>query len=153
MKKSTSVSHKIYPNEDLSETQIYVTIQTFDKNAKEYAEKWEWDPKMIKEITKYNIDPFLKYVGKGSTCLIAGCQSGRDCLILTKAGLSCLGVSASYGLLVEAIERVPKGIFMYSDLRNLPFMPDSFDSVYADALTRIPRRDVKAVIKDLKIFL
>ncbi len=140
-------------DKDLSETQVYMTIHTFDKYASEYAKKWEWNPKTVSEIQKYNICPFLKYVKNGSTCLIAGCQSGRDYLLLAKAGLKCIGVSPSFGLLREALRRVPQGIFLRSDLRELPFLPDSFDSIYADALTMIPKKDIKDTLKDFKIFL
>jgi SAM-dependent methyltransferase len=149
----TKTPFKIYAGEDLSETQVYVTIQTFDRCAQEYADKWEWNPKTVKEIQKYNINPFLRHVAPKSTCLIAGCQSGRDYSLLSKEGLRCIGVSDSFGLLYEAQKRVPEGIFMYSDLRGLPFMPESFDSVYADALVSIPRRDIKDTLKDFKIFL
>lgn len=44
--------HKILFDKDLSETQIYATIQTYDRFAKEYADKWEWSPLTIKEIQK-----------------------------------------------------------------------------------------------------
>ena len=148
-----NIKYKVYPYKDLSEAQAYLTLQTFNKRAEEYAREWEWSAGMIREIIKYNISPFIRYVKKGSTCLIAGCQSGLDYFLLSKAGIKCVGVSDSYGLLIEAQKRVPNGIFMYSDLRSLPFMPDSFDAIYADALTRIPRRDVKRVVKDFKIFL
>jgi ubiquinone/menaquinone biosynthesis C-methylase UbiE len=147
------LSHKLHPGKDLTETQSYITLQTFNKNAKEYAEKWEWSSAMTKEIVKYNIKPFLQFVKPGNTCLIAGCQSGRDYSILSKKGMKCVGVSWSYGLLKEAQIRVPDGIFLFADLRNLPFMSNGFDAIYADALTRIPRKDVKQVLKDFRVFL
>lgn len=145
--------HKILLDRDLSETQIYATIQTYDRFAKEYADKWEWNPLTIKEIQKYNINPFLKYAKKNGNVLIIGCQTGRDYSLLTKAGFSCVGVEFSYGLLSEALRRVPEGIFVHLFPQSLPFMPNSFDAVYADALTIVPKRYIKDALKDFRIFL
>lgn len=85
--------------------------------------------------------------------MIAGCQTGRDYALFSKVGMKCVGVSPSYGLLQEALKRVPEGIFFQSDLRHLPFLPKSFDSVYADVFTMIPKRDFKNTLKDFQIFL
>lgn len=147
------VAHRYLPDDDLSETQIYVTMQTFDRFAKEYADKWEWNPRTIREVKKYNIAPFTKYAKKKGSVLIVGCQSGRDYSLLSKEGYSCLGVGFSYGLLAEAIERVPGGHFVHLDLRELPFLPESYDAVYADALTTIPKHDMKETLRDFRIFL
>lgn len=145
--------HVYLLDKDLSETQIYVTTQTYDRFATEYSKKWEWNPVTVREVIKYNIEPFTEYVKKGGNVLIVGCQSGRDYALLTKAGFSCLGVGFSYGLLTEAVKRNPRGLFVRLDLRSLPFMPESFDGVYADALTSIPRKDIKDALKDFRIFL
>jgi len=144
---------KFLPDEDLSETQIFVTTQTYDRFAKEFAERWEWNPKTIKEIKKYNIKPFVKYAKRSGSVLLVSCQSGRDYSLLSKAGFSCLGVGFSYGLLTEAVKRVPHGLFVHFSLRSLPFMPESFDAVYADALMHIPKKDIKEVLRDFMIFL
>jgi SAM-dependent methyltransferase len=138
---------------DLSQTQIYVTTQTFDRFASDYASKWEWNPKTISEVQKYNIKPFSKHVKKGASVLVIGCQSGRDYKLLTESGYRCLGVGFSCGLLTEAIKRVPDGFFVCLKLQNLPFMPESFDAIYADAPTTVPRAKIKGLFKDFRIFL
>jgi|GEM_PF-5790367 SAM-dependent methyltransferase len=143
----------ILADKDLSETQIYVTTQTYDRFAKEYADKWEWNQKTIKEIEKYNIKPFQKLVAKGSNVLIVGSRTGRDYSLLTKAGYQCLGVEPSFGFLAEAVKRVKGGLFIRLDLRDLPFMPESFEAIYADALTHIPKKDLGDTLKDFRIFL
>lgn len=150
MKKT---QHTFLPDEDLSETQIYVTMHTFDRFASTYAQKWEWNPITIREVYKYNIRPFVKYAKPRGTILIVGCQSGRDYSLLTDAGFSCLGVGLSFGLLNEAVKCVPEGLFVHLDLRALPFMPESFDSVYADAMTTIPKKDMRDTLRDFEIFL
>lgn len=147
------VPHRFLPDDDLSETQIYVTMQTFDRFAGEYAERWEWNTKTIKEIKKYNIAPFKKFAKRRGTVLIVDCRSGRDYSLLTKEGFTCLGVGLSYGLLTEAVRRVPGGLFVHLDLRLLPFLPESFDAVYADALTTVPKRDMGDTLRDFRIFL
>lgn len=144
---------KILLDKDLSETQVYTTIQTYDRFAKDYADKWEWNPKTIKEINTYNIQPFVKYAKRNGTVLIIGCQTGRDLSILSKKGYSCFGIEFSHGLLTEAVKRVPEGMFAYHYPTNLPFMPESLDSIYADALTIIPKRDMKNTLEEFKIFL
>lgn len=143
----------ILNDKDLSETQIYVTLQTYDRFAKQYADKWEWNKKTLEEIDKYNISPFSKFVKKNGNVLVVGSRTGRDYSLLTKKGFNCLGVEPSYGLLVEAVKRVKKGIFVRLDLRSLPFIPGSFDAVYADALAHIPRGDLRSTLKDFRIFL
>lgn len=143
----------VIPDKDLSETQIYVSVQTYDRYAREYADMWEWNQKTIKEVLEYNIKPFKKLVAKGGNVLIVGSRTGRDYSLLTKAGYRCLGVEPSFGLLSEAIKRVKGGLFIRQDLRNLPFVPESFEAIYADALTHIPKKDLSDTLKDFRIFL
>lgn len=151
MKKS---SYKILPDKDLSETQIYTTMETYDRFAKEYAEKWEWNPKTVYEIKKYNIKPFLKYAKKGGAVSLLSCQTGRDYSLLRRAGFSCLGVEFSYGLLTEAVKRVPGGLFIHMGPRSfLPFVSESFDAIYADDLNFAPKKDIKNLLRDFRIFL
>lgn len=145
--------HTFLPDEDLSETQVTLTMQTYDRFAREYADRWEWNPVTIREVEKYNIQPFLHHAKPGGTVLVAECQSGRDYKTLTRKGFRCLGVGFSYGLLIEAIRRVPDGLFIRQDIRSLPFLPESFDGIYADAMIIVPRRDMGALLKDYRIFL
>jgi len=145
--------HKLLSDKDLSQTQIYITMQTYNRFAKQYADKWEWNSKTIKEIEKYNIKPFIKHARKNGNVLIVGCQSGRDYSLLTKKGFSCIGIGFAYGLLVEAVKRVPNGLFLHSNLQSLPFIPESFDAVYADALTYVPKKNIREILKDFHIFL
>jgi len=145
--------HTILTDHDLSETQVYITYQSYDRSAHHYAATWEDDPVTIAEIKKYNINPFLKFTKPGQNLLLVNCQTGRDYELLTKAGYVCLGTDSSYGLLTEAISRVPTGLFLHSDPRELPFLPNSFDGVYANALSHVPKRDIKDTLRDFRIFL
>lgn len=129
-------------------------METYDRFAKVYAEKWEWDPKTIQEIKKYNITPFLKYAKKGGVVALFGCKSGRDYSLLRKAGFSCLGMEFSYGLLTEAVKRVPGSLFIHMGPRSfLPFVSESLDAIYADNLTFVPKKDIKNLLRDFHIFL
>jgi SAM-dependent methyltransferase len=145
--------HTFLSDVDLSETQVYLTMQTYDRFAREYAAKWEWSQATIKEITKYNLKPFFKFAKKGGSVLLAGCQSGRDHSFFSRRGFRCLGTEFSFGLLTEALRRVPDGLFLRADARSLPFMPASFDAVYADALVHIPKKDFPNTLRDFRIFL
>jgi len=146
-------NYKILSDSDISEDQIYSTIQTYDRFANKYAKKWEWNPETIKEIKKYNIKPFLQFTKKEGTVLIVGCQTGRDYSIFKEEGYKCIGTEFSFGLLSEAILRIPDGVFIRLFPKSLPFMPESFDAIYADALTIVPKKDIKDVLRDFKIFL
>lgn len=150
MKKA---AYHITSDQDLTKEQIYTTLQTYDRFAKKFADKWEWNPATVKEIKKYNIRPFMKYAAKYGKVLIVGCQTGRDYHLLSELGFSCLGVEYSYGLLSEAIKRVPKGIFIHLYPKSLPFLPGSFDAIYADMFTIIPKQDTKQILNDFRIFL
>lgn len=147
------ISHTFLPDDDLSEMQVTITMQTYDRFAQEYAEHWEWNPVTIHEVEKYNIQPFVKHAKPGGTVLVVQCQSGRDYKTLTEKGFRCLGVGFSYGLLAEAIRRVPGGLFIRQDVRSLPFLPESFDGIYADAITMVPKRDMTQLLTDYRIFL
>lgn len=35
----------------------------------------------------------------------------------------------------------------------MPFLPESFDGIYADAMIMVPKRDMGALLKDYRIFL
>lgn len=129
-------------------------METYDRFAKVYAEKWEWNPKTIREIKKYHIEPFLKYAKKGGVVALFGCRSGRDYSLLKKTGFYCLGMGFSYGLLAEAVKRVPGGLFIHMGPRSfLPFVPESLDAIYADYLTFVPKKDIKNLLRDFRIFL
>lgn len=147
------MNYVILPDKDLSPSQIYVTKQTYDRFAQKFAERKEWNKKTIKEITKYNLKPFVKHAKKNGNILIVSCQTGRDYSLLTKKGFHCLGVGFSYGLLTEAVKRVPDGLFVRLDLKALPFMPESFEAIYADALMHNPKRQMGELLKDFNIFL
>lgn len=153
MGTKTETPHAFLPDDDLTETQVSLTMQTYDRYAREYAKQWEWNPITVREVEKYNIRPFLKYAKSGGTVFIAECQSGRDYKTLSDRGFRCLGVSFSYGLLVEAIRRVPEGLFIRQDIRSLPFLPESFDAIYADAMIMVPKQDMGALMNDYRIFL
>jgi len=147
------MNYTILPDKDLSPAQIYVTMQTYDRFAQKFAQNKEWNKNTIKEIEKYNLKPFIKYAKKNGRVLIVSCQTGRDYVLLTQKGFHCLGVGFSYGLLTEAVKRVPDGIFVRLDLNRLPFMPDSFEAVYADALMHNPKKGMRELLKDFHIFL
>ena len=151
--KPQNTKHKILQNTDLTEAQMYATIETFNRHAKDYAEKWEWNPHTIQEIKNYNINPFLKYAKPKGKVLIVGSRTGRDLYFLSKKGFNCLGTEYSSGLIEEALQRVPYGMFVRLDPRSLPFMPNSFDAIYADDIAYLPIKNIKKTVRDLKIFL
>ncbi len=94
---------------------------------------------------------FAKTLAKGSRVLEVGCAGGRDAQYFVKEGLRVTGIDTSTTLLALAKKRVPKGRFIFMDVRKLAFPPKSFDAVWANAvLLHLQRQDVPPVLRRLQ---
>lgn len=93
---------------------------------------------------------FAKQLAKGSRVLEVGCAGGRDAQYFVKEGLQVTGIDTSTVLLALAKKRIPKGRFIFMDVRKLTFPPKSFHAVWANAvLLHLERRDVPQVLRRL----
>ena len=104
------------------------TIETYDKYAKVYAERW-----FEKPVTKPLLRKFAKYL-KGKRILDVGCGPGHDSKWLHKHGYDVIGIDNSTGMLREARKRVPKVKFIKMDMRHLKFPKESFDGLWVCAV-------------------
>ncbi|MFW9848258.1 MAG: class I SAM-dependent methyltransferase [Candidatus Thorarchaeota archaeon] len=98
----------------------------------------------LKLIDKLNIQP-----GSEFSVLEIGCAIGyTSCMIAERYGCQVTGIDISDILIEKAKERAEsRGLtnahFQVADAMNLPFDDDSFDAVYAVALTGLlPRKDL-----------
>lgn len=138
---------------DLTNKQIAVTRDFYNRCAKDYAEKIEWLPKTRAEILKYNITPLVKYTPKGGSVLLVGCGTGRDYALLTQKGFKCLGIDNSFGMLNEARKRV-KGNFLKLDLREIKKLKRKFDAISCEsALPHIPEKELDRILQNFKACL
>ncbi len=121
------------------------TIQWYDKNASEYAER-------VDNInTSLQISKFCSYLKEGADLVLdAGCGSGRDAFNLHQQGLRVFGVDISTGLLRYAKSKYPDIDFIHADLRDLPFKDNLFSGVWCQAaLLHLPEiRDVKTTLEE-----
>lgn len=107
------------------------TIEWYDQNAKEYAEKTNANPKN-KLYDKFLTD-FVKYFSINAKILDAGCGSGRFTNALQSKGIDVVGLDLSKQLISEAKTSYPLINFQYGDLLDLPFQDEYFDGIWAQA--------------------
>jgi ubiquinone/menaquinone biosynthesis C-methylase UbiE len=103
------------------------TIAWYDKHANEYAKNNR------SRATLDQINEFAALLPKGAKVLDAGCASGRDTSLLSKKGLSVIGIDISKGLINVAKQSFPDLNFTEGNFLNLPFEKNSFDGVWAHA--------------------
>jgi SAM-dependent methyltransferase len=90
------------------------TIEEYDKIAKAYADTW---------FGSHSIDQFLsiflKQIDVNRPILDAGCGPGREVQYFSSRNLDCVGIDLSAGLINEARNRVPGGVFRLMDIATL----------------------------------
>jgi len=94
----------------------------------------------------HEIQCIIDNLPKGSSVLDAGCGLGRNGLYLLKRGYNIYFLDYSQEALTRVKQHNPKSKTILSDLTNLPFRNESFDSVIAmHVLHCIPNKERKAV--------
>ena len=103
------------------------TMQAYNQTAKEYAEKTKHlDMAHEREIFLRNMRP------KGYV-LDIGCGWGKDAKIFTDLGYNVTGIDISENLLTIARKTSPTSQFVQVDFRQIPFLEQSFDGLWASA--------------------
>ena len=92
-------------------------------------------------------------VRAGSRRLLeVGAGHGRDSLFFSEQGLTVTCADLSFNM--AALCRANDLNAVQSDMRFLPFAPESFDAVYAmNSLLHIPRTDIHAVMQQIHTVL
>lgn len=129
----------------MADDYVKKTVAVYDKIANQYAKKLDdYAPRPEQQ-------KFVSLLPPKAHVLDVGCGPGRDSDYFISLGLKVTGIDLSENLLSIARKRVPKGIFIKQDLRNLDFPSQSFDGIWACASLHHLRKDeVPMVLK--KIF-
>ena len=107
----------------MDETQT--TIQSYNKNAKAYAEKFMCHEPYVKQAKA-----FAELLMSGDSVLDIGCGPGNVAKqLLAVKSLQITGVDLSDEMVNLASANVPSGRFYCQDIRQLEFVTGSFDAV------------------------
>lgn len=120
------------------------TINTYNATAKEYDEEtadfWEKFPTTF-------IDAFKKEI-KGKV-LDVGSGSGRDALILEKAGLNVICLDASQVMINLTEQKGLKSVL--ADFNHIPFTDESFGGVWAyTSLLHVPKSEIIEPLREIR---
>ncbi|NCN86715.1 class I SAM-dependent methyltransferase [archaeon] len=119
-----------------------ITIDTYNKTAKEYAEK-------VKELVPMNeLEKFVNYVPKGNI-LDIGCGSGVQARHLQERGLQVYGIDLSEKLIKLAKKESQNSFFNKMDMRELKFISGMFDGIWSVAsLLHLEKKDVPLALSE-----
>lgn len=101
------------------------TIQSYDRYAKELAEKFDKIGARIKDIEKV----FLYTKKENPRVLELGCAHGRDAKEILKRTSNYVGIDGSRELIKIAKARLPRAKFICETFDKLEFPKNSFDII------------------------
>jgi len=103
------------------------TMQAYNQTAEEYAEKTrQLDMSHEREI-------FLRNMRPRGYILDIGCDCGKDAKIFSDIGYKVTGIDISENLLTITRKTSPTSQFVQTDFRQIPFLEQSFDGLWASA--------------------
>ena len=115
------------------------TIQSYNKNAKAYAEKF-----MCHEPYTKQAKAFAELLRSGDSVLDIGCGPGNVAKqLLSAKSLQITGIDLSDEMVKLASANVPSGRFYCQDIRQAEFVTGSFDAVVL-SFSIVHLKDVEA---------
>ena len=127
--------------------QTAATAATYDRIAQEYAERSD-DKDSSPEFLAWR----TSLLDSNGPLLDLGCGAGRDLAAFAAAGVTCVGIDLSSGMLAVAARRglpVVRG-----DLRTPPLQLGSIRTLYScAALLHVPREQVAATLQAWRALL
>lgn len=114
------------------------TIKTYEELAEDYY-KTHFNINEIKNIADFFIQNL-----KGQKILDIGCGPGRDAKYFSEHDLEVTGIDLTSNFVKMASQNVPNAEFMQMDMRNLDFIENIFDGIWACAsFLHVPKEDAK----------
>ncbi|PIS04611.1 MAG: hypothetical protein COT81_05600 [Candidatus Buchananbacteria bacterium CG10_big_fil_rev_8_21_14_0_10_42_9] len=96
------------------------------------------------------IDKFISLVGQGGTVLDAGCGAAVKSKYLSQNGMKVTGVDFSEKMIGIAKREVPAAEFLVGDIKDLDFLNQKFDGIFAQAvLLHFPKDEISEVLNSL----
>jgi SAM-dependent methyltransferase len=125
------------------------TQQSYDKVAREYAEKFK-DEMDFKPFDRQCLDRLARSVGDLGPVCDLGCGPGQIARYLQRQGVAALGVDLSPAMVAEARRLNPELPFHQGDMLCLPDPDDSWGGIAAFyCLIHIPRQQVVEALREL----
>jgi SAM-dependent methyltransferase len=125
------------------------TQQSYDKVAREYAEKFK-DEMDFKPFDRQCLDRLARSVGDLGPVCDLGCGPGQIARYLQRQGVATLGVDLSPAMVAEAQRLNPELPFHQGDMLSLPDPDDSWGGIAAFyCLIHIPRQQVVEALREL----
>jgi ubiquinone/menaquinone biosynthesis C-methylase UbiE len=120
-----------------------ITIETYNKIAKEYAEK-------VRGLVPMNeLEKFVNYMPREGLVLDIGCGSGVAAKNLYEKGLQVFGIDLSMPLIEEAKKESPKSFFEKMDMKKMVYVDNSFDGIWNVAsLLHLEKKDVPTALSE-----
>ncbi|MBU0957203.1 MAG: class I SAM-dependent methyltransferase [Nanoarchaeota archaeon] len=123
------------------------TIESYDKNAREFSEKFAG---LFGDIEKHAIK-FMDILN-GKKILDLGCGNGRDSEYFLSNGFDVASIDLSEGMIKLCKGKGLRAEVM--DIEDLKFEEKSFDGVWAvTSLLHIPKERIKTVVNSLNRIL
>ncbi|MBI1968313.1 class I SAM-dependent methyltransferase [Candidatus Woesearchaeota archaeon] len=125
------------------------TIEAYNKNAKEFSEKFK---QLMDNLKKR--DEFQRFIDllRGKKILDLGCGSGEHSLYFKERGLDVTAIDLSEEMVLLCKEKGLKTVLM--DLEDLEFQEEFFDGIWAvTSLLHVPKQKLSKVIKKLNLLL
>ena len=125
------------------------TVESYDKHAKEFAEKF----KVKMELNRrYEFPRFLELL-QGKDVLDLGCGAGDHSVYFSQQGLNVTCIDLSDEMIKLCNQKGFKKAFVM-DIEKLDFENNSFDGIWATAsLLHIPKAKIDGVMRSLHSLL
>ena len=158
MHKSSLVKEVLYTeNMDLTEEQILITRQTYERNADRYVLNYERRDGALDEARLFTLDPFLREFekqGLKGKILFTGCGSGRDMEEATRQGFTVVGIDTSLHMINIGKIMGIKSPMMEMDMEHMDFPDNSFDGIFCEtAVAHVRKKNIPTLLNSFRRIL
>lgn len=128
--------------------------QPIVENVSSYYNKIAFDYAQRNQKLSFHLEDFIKLLKKGQKVLDVGCGHGINSDYMKKNGIDVVGVDLSEEMIGLAKKMNNRIDFMVADMRELDFLPVSFDAIIANfSLIHLSKKDVPVVLLRFNYFL